>query len=264
MGLFLVLIPPAYADDVFEDLLSDRSPVGPAVVLYTWSSSKTHAVAAGTLRAGGRAARVEDQFYVASVSKTYLATAILQLHERGRLNVQDAAADYLPDRVVVGLNGMRGITIAHLLRMRSGLADYLTDEIEADIIEAPQGPWSPERVLSYAFDLSRAAVPGAGFDYSNTNYVLLQMILEDVSGQPMHAYLAKSVLAPSGARAAYVHGTRPSSDRAVHGYADLRGRGTEDVSWYYQTPMLGDGFLVTSAAEIVRRGQRVFGPCLLL
>lgn len=250
VAMALLVSGPLSAQGLLDPLLARRPAGGPAAVVYAWTPEETHAAVAGRLKTGGRAAVVEDQFYVASVSKTYLAVAVLQLHERGLLDVQDDAADYLPSDIVDGLGGMQGMTIEHLLRMQSGLADYLTWALEQDIIANPKGPWPPARVLSYAFDRPRVHRLGTGFDYSNTNYVLLQMILEEVSGQAMHDYLRANVLRPAGARSAYVHGTQARSDRAVHGYEDLRDRGVEDVSWYYQTPMLGDGFLVTSAEEI--------------
>ena len=141
-------------------------------------------------------------FPLASGAKPFTSVAVLQLRDRGRLNLDDPVADYLPGFPYAH------ITIRHLLSHTSGLPDL---ELFEPLIAT-----KPDHVVSSA-DLVPALQkwteplrfpPGTEFRYSNINYQLLANIVEQVSGQPFGDYMRDRVFRPAGMRSSYVLGTR--------------------------------------------------------
>jgi D-alanyl-D-alanine carboxypeptidase len=129
-------------------------------------------------------------FAIASITKTFTAALTLQLVGEGRLRLSDRVTDLLP-----GVPVPSDVRVAHLLRHTSGIADMLEpmrDVLNADV----ERLWLPEEVIG--------AVPGPWFTpglawaYSNTNYVLLGMIIERLSGQPFATLLHQRLLDPLG------------------------------------------------------------------
>lgn len=129
-------------------------------------------------------------FAIASVTKTFTASLVLQLVEEGRLSLRDRAADVLP-----GVRVPEGVTVSQLLRHTSGIADILPtlrDPLNADL----ERNWTPAEVAA------RVAqpwfLPGRAYGYSNTNFVLLGMIVERVGGRPYAEQLRQRILEPLG------------------------------------------------------------------
>ena len=132
----------------------------------------------------------DSPFAIASITKTFTATLVLQLLEDGRLSLRDRAADLLP-----GVRVPPDVTVAQLLRHTSGIADILPnlrDPLNADldrtwtaaeVAEAVPPPWF---------------APGRAYAYSNTNYVLLGLIIERVGGRSYAAQLRDRLLHPLG------------------------------------------------------------------
>lgn len=136
---------------------------------------------------------METRFELASLSKLFTAVAIAQLVERGRLSFDSSVASVLPDypNPEVG----RRITIHHLLTHTSGLPDFYRNgklrPLE-DSIHTLRDFWR-----TFALD-SLWSEPGARFDYSNSNYILLGSIIERVSGMPFEEYVQRHVFDPAG------------------------------------------------------------------
>lgn len=127
-------------------------------------------------------------YAIASISKTFTASLVLQLAAEGRLSLRDEVAGLLP-----GMPVPAGVKVVHLLRHTSGIADLLfplRDQLDADI----QRLWQPADVLAGV--PGPWFLPGAGYGYSNTNYILLGMIVERVTGRPFGKVLHKRLLDP--------------------------------------------------------------------
>jgi D-alanyl-D-alanine carboxypeptidase len=109
--------------------------------------------------------RAVDRYRIASVSKTFVATVVLQLAAEGRLQLADPVERWLPGSVPNGT----AITIRQLLNHTSGLFDYTNDEaaVEAEIAN-PSRVWTPRDLLSVAFSHPPLFAPGADWSYSNT------------------------------------------------------------------------------------------------
>ncbi|MFZ9870366.1 MAG: serine hydrolase domain-containing protein [Candidatus Kapaibacteriota bacterium] len=130
---------------------------------------------------------IDDQmvFGIGSNTKTLTAAAMMRLQDRGVLSIDDAIGTYLPPLAHVDPE----ITIRQLLNHTSGLGDYATGPTYADSIRKdPRRVWKRDELVTM-IPPSQAA-PGAAFDYCNTNYLLVGMIIERVTGQPLQDVLS--------------------------------------------------------------------------
>ncbi|MHC3004025.1 serine hydrolase domain-containing protein [Gordonia sp. GN26] len=138
-------------------------------------------------------------FRTGSVTKTFTGTAILQLAERGLVDLDAPVSRYIS-----GVPHGDEITIDMLGRMRSGLAEFAGTEqfVTALYAESPKGPWAfpypPRKALTAAFRQPMSFPPNATYQYSNTNAVLLARVIEKVSGMPFDRYLQRHILGPAG------------------------------------------------------------------
>lgn len=232
---------------------ADCLPDGPASVLFLQTSTETAAIACGTEREGGKRAQAHSRFLIASVSKLYLAVAILQLHEEGTLDIEDEVSRWLPSDVVQAYDGLDGITIAMLLTMTSGLPDYLDDAFFLSSVADAKAGLSDHDILTKAARSvaaePRLFEPGTAFDYSNTNYLLAQLVLENAAARPMNEIFKTRILAPAGLGATGLLGYDTPPSEFVQGFEDF-GRGLEPVDAYLTGYGFGDGGLVSPAADV--------------
>jgi len=156
--------------------------------------SKQYAFAKGlkSFEGTGDSLTIQDQFQLASLSKPFTAYAVLQLIERGLINMEDSLTEFLP------CTPYNNVTIRHLLTHTSGIGyyAYVTDSL-----------WdSPENMMSNADlltmmeckEIPNYFAPSRYFDYCNTNYALLANVIANVSGMPFHDYMNTHVFEPLG------------------------------------------------------------------
>ncbi len=133
------------------------------------------------------------KFRIGSVTKQVTAVAILQLQEKGLLDVQAPVSTYLPDYPNGDL-----ITVHHLLTHTAGIPEYLDPETFPDLAEWMRLPSSLAQLVNRFKDLLLEFEPGEKFKYSNSGYVLLTQILETVAEQPYAEYLQANIFDPLG------------------------------------------------------------------
>jgi CubicO group peptidase (beta-lactamase class C family) len=146
-------------------------------------------------RAGpnGRAPSPTTPFPIASVSKSFVALAVMQLAEAGKLVLDDPVQYYLSWFRVADPQASARITVRHLLNQTSGLPTWTGELITADFDDSPGAAERQARTLS---TLVLARAPGSAFEYSNSNYQLLGLIIEAASGKPYADYIRDHILAP--------------------------------------------------------------------
>src|SRR5690349_23885780 len=133
-------------------------------------------------------------FRIASNTKTMTAALIVLLAQDGKLKFSDRVSDY-----VVNVPNGENITVAELLKMRSGLYGYSADPGLAAVMDAdPAKAWTPQEVLDIAFRHPPLFAPDASYDYSNTNYALHGLIAEKVGGRPLGQQLQERLFGPFG------------------------------------------------------------------
>ena len=136
----------------------------------------------------------DDHFRIGSNTKTMTVTAVLQLVQEGRLSLDDPISKYID-----GVPNGDTITIAQLAEMRSGLYSYTFDpEFNATLDREPGKAWTQEELLRIAFSHPVDFPPGEQFAYSNTNTVLLGLVVEELTGMPVAQAFDERIFAPLG------------------------------------------------------------------
>jgi D-alanyl-D-alanine carboxypeptidase len=135
-----------------------------------------------------------DHVRIGSITKTFTGTVILQLAQEGKLDIDAPVSEYRAD-VPNGKN----ITLAQLLDMRSGLYNYSDSlELNKSLDDDPGRVWTPEELLALGFRYPPYFPPGSGYHYSNTNYVLLGLISEELDKQPLGSSYQARLFTPLG------------------------------------------------------------------
>ena len=172
--------------------------------------------------------KLEDVFRIGSNTKTMTATVILQLVQEGKLGLQDPIAKFRPDAP----NG-ENITIAQLAEMRSGLFSYTFDEeFNATLDREPQKAWTPDELLAIAFRHPANAEPGTEYEYSNTNIVLLGVVIEQLTGMGASEAFRERIFAPLGLAHTALPASTESSLPEPHARGYQFGTNAETIDSY--------------------------------
>ncbi|RYZ43530.1 MAG: class A beta-lactamase-related serine hydrolase, partial [Myxococcaceae bacterium] len=136
--------------------------------------------------------KVEDRLRVGSITKSFVAVVALQLQAEGRLSLDAPLATWVPD-----FPRADRISVRQLLNHTSGAFNYTqSQEFLAQAEASPGKTWTPEELIAYGAAQSPSFEPGARWEYSNTNYILLGHILESVTGTPLAQQLRTRILEP--------------------------------------------------------------------
>ena len=138
---------------------------------------------------------------ISSMTKTFTAAAVMQLVQAGKLSLSDTVGSYVP-----GLPWGSEVTIAELLNHTSGIADYIntTPSMLGDDCPPPAGlssgcaRFGPSQVVKWLAGHPLLFIPGTKWSYSNSNYYLLGLVIQRVSGEPYLVYLDSHILGPLG------------------------------------------------------------------
>ncbi|WP_299094986.1 serine hydrolase domain-containing protein [uncultured Winogradskyella sp.] len=162
---------------------------------------------------------IDNPFYTASITKLFTATAIGILKDRKQLNFEDKIARYLPDSLITNLHVLGGknyskeLTITHLLQHTSGLPDYFTDSTNDEspniinqLLMNPNKLWSAEELILFSKDkMTPHFIPGEGYHYTDTEYVLLALIIENVSGLSLDDFFQQNIFQPIKMNSSYIN-----------------------------------------------------------
>lgn len=193
---------------------------------------------------------VDKKFRVASISKTFMSVLILKLVQQGKIGLDDKMVKYLPKNLDKDLiPNVQQITIRQLLNMTSGIPEYYDLDVDEYLARFPYKVWSPQDTLKFAADLKPKFTPGSGYEYSNTNYALLQMILRQVTGKELSVNLQEMICEPLGLNNTF------ADDFKLSAYTlDTKGYDTKrdaiDMSEKDDGFGIGDTFVVTNAFDL--------------
>lgn len=241
----------------------------PGAVLYLATRDGSWAGASGVSNLKTNTPmKPRDRFPIGSISKTFVAVVILQLVAEEKLDLDDTLIDWLSEEIC-GAEGERSyriphsqkITIRQLLNHTSGLADYLdTDEFNAALEKTnPKHIWRAAEAISYAYDLDPLAKPGQKFHYANTNYILLELIVEAVTENSLAREMRDRIHAPLGLVDTFTEMHEEIPGGFVEGYPDWNGDGEIDnLTHCHHCTGLGDGGLISSAHDVARFCQGLF------
>jgi D-alanyl-D-alanine carboxypeptidase len=172
-----------------------RELLVPGAVVFLRTPQGEFTATYGTTLLGATSPPSPDtHFRIASNTKTMTAAVTMQLAQESKLSLDDRVSKYLP-----GVPNGDNITIAELLEMRSGLYNYTNaPEVSASLDRDPTKVWSPAELLGIAFAHPPNFPPGTAFEYSNTNYALLGLIIEKVDGKPLAQAMQDRLFGPLG------------------------------------------------------------------
>ncbi|HKS55736.1 MAG TPA: serine hydrolase domain-containing protein [Steroidobacteraceae bacterium] len=198
-------------------------------------------------------------FHMCSISKTFTAVAVLRLVDEGKLSLDEKVTAILDQPVVKRIPSIEDVTIGQLLDHSSGIyptnndPTYLQTLIGADAFSGRV--WTPEEMVELATRPGNkpAAKPGEGHHYSDTNYILLGMIVERVAREPYKVHVARTILRPLHMDATYFHsdvleGKRATPASVASGYIKLTQDLTNAVTFNPRFPAPRKGWLNTSTA----------------
>lgn len=158
---------------------------------------------------------------IGSQTKTFTVTAVLQLADQGKLGLDDPIGKYID-----GVPGGNQITLRQLARMQSGLYNYsATTAFQQALFADPRRTFTPQELLGYAFAQPVAFPPGHGFQYCNTNTILLGLVVEKVSGQALPDYIRDHILTPLNMSHTSFPTTSAFPDPHPQGYTDQTANG---------------------------------------
>ncbi|MFD5509746.1 serine hydrolase domain-containing protein [Streptomyces sp. NPDC127051] len=189
----------------------------PGAVVLLRTPQGTYRAVVGTSELGkARPPGTNDHFRIASNTKTMTAALIMLLAQDGKLRLNDPVSAYVP-----GVPNGAHITLADLLKMRSGLYNYTNaPELSAMLDADPGKAWTPQQVLAIAFRHPPNFAPDASYEYSNTAYALLGLVAEKAGGRPLAQQLRDRLFTPLGMKGTLLPATddRSLPEPAAHGY----------------------------------------------
>ncbi len=239
----------------------------PAVVVATHGPGRTRWVgASGTPHPdGGSPITGDARFRIASITKLFVATVVLQLVEEGRLSTTDRL-----DRFVPGFPGGAAISVGQLLDHTSGVPDYGQTEGFTDrLLNDRDHRFTTAEVLSSVAGRKRDFRPGTGYAYSNTGYLLLGEVITAVTQDTWSGQVRKRILDPLRLTDTYIAGAEPGSGPVIAGYFDVDNDGTtENVEEGGPWPALETsegpaGAMVSTAADLATFGDALYRGDLL-
>jgi D-alanyl-D-alanine carboxypeptidase len=212
--------------------------------------------ARGLAERDSTAMTVQHRFRIASITKMFVATVALQLVQEGWLSLDQTVEQWLPGLLPNG----KKITVRQLMRHTSGLYDYMDGPFIKGVLAEPEREWQPSELVEYSVAHGAVFAPGARgrWSYSNTNYVVLGMLIEQVTNTTLAHEIDFRILEPLE-----LHDTSFTTDLTqpellAHGYDRRRDLTNIDMSFAWAA-----GNMTSSGPDLVWFTQGLFGGKLL-
>ncbi|MBO1321726.1 serine hydrolase domain-containing protein [Acanthopleuribacter pedis] len=201
---------------------------------------------------------------IGSTTKTMVATAFLQLVEQNKALLDQPLSSVFPDYPKADQ-----VTMRMLLNHTSGIPAYDGDTLIQDLLANPARVWNPEELLAYSLNLPYAFEPGQDFAYTNTNYLLLGMILERLTGDSLAQVLRNQIFTPLAMNQTYLRGFESPTTPHAQGYLfdpDNALGATPFINahqMFHGSCTFGDAGVVTTTGDMVRFMTALVGGDLL-
>jgi len=213
------------------------------------------------MRAFGRANRdravplaLGSTFPVRSVTKSFTVTLLLQFVRDGLLSL-----DHTIDRYIAGVPNGSLITLADLAGNQSGLADYSAQKGFLDIfLKDFLHVWTPQELVAFSFEVPPAFLPGQQYQYSNTNTVLLGLVIEKLAGQELGQVLRSRIFLPLGLAGTSYPSTAALPPPTPTPYAvDVDTGAAEELPLISPTSLAGSGAIASTLADLLVWGDEL-------
>jgi D-alanyl-D-alanine carboxypeptidase len=253
----------AALDGVLESLVETHGV--PGAIAGVWLADDASWVRARGVAdlATGRPMRPDDCMRIASITKSFIATLVLQLADDGRLRLQDPLTDHFPE-----LPGAAAISIDQLLNHTSGLPEYIVDEeFKRWLREEPQRERQPQELLALALRPEPSNAPGVCYNYSNTNYLLAGLMIENITGRRLKEVLEERILQPLGLVNTELPESMPQAD-CVRGYMDGADGSLREAGLFHPSLIWAAGGMISDLSDLRRwavalaRGELLSGDAV--
>ncbi|WP_088293885.1 serine hydrolase domain-containing protein [Bacillus mycoides] len=201
----------------------------------------------------------DSAFRIGSTTKTFVATVVLQLAGEKKLSLDDTVEKWLPG--IINGNGYDGnkITIRQLLNHTSGIADYLTPDLKEKLIENPSENYTAEQLISRALQLE----PVKGWSYSNTNMVIIGLIIQKVTGEPYAEQIKKRIIEPLSLKETVLPGSSMDIPKKnARGYLNT-GDKLVDITLFNPSFANASGEMISTGEDITTFFRALLGGKLL-
>ncbi|MDF3147281.1 MULTISPECIES: serine hydrolase domain-containing protein [unclassified Streptomyces] len=211
----------------------------------------------------GKPRSADDRFRVGSITKTFVATVLLQLEAEGRLSLDDTVEKWLPGRVRGNGHDGNRITLRQLLNHTSGIYNYTADEefgrtyfLKDGFFEHRYDTKKPGELVALAMTHKPDFEPGTSWNYSNTNFVLAGMVIEKATGRPYGDAIRERIVKPLHLTATSVPGTRVTvpqpSSRAYSKLAETATGPSYDVTKLNPSLAYAAGEMISNSTDLNR------------
>ncbi|WP_067842739.1 serine hydrolase domain-containing protein [Nocardia lijiangensis] len=248
---------------------------GAQAVLTTDAGDRTVTAGVGDIATGAPIPR-DARVRIGSNTKTFVATVVLQLVAEGKVELDAPVERYLPGVVRGSGNDGNRITVRHLLQHTSGLPDYLaggdpelraergTAQLEIDTEAVRLRRYDPAELVRLAMTMPPRYEPGARAVYTNTNYILLGMLIQQTTGRSAADEITARIIEPLGLRDTWFPAAGETGIRGPHpvGYQEIGGTRVDftdlDPSWADAA-----GAMIATGADLNRFFRALLGGRLL-
>ena len=194
-----------------------------------------------------------NSFLIASISKVFTATALYRYVDKGMLSLEDPVNRWIDQSITDRIANANEAKIKHLLSHTAGIADFYSIQFDLDRLNRTKNGWHARDVIKMAYGKKANHPVGEGYWYSNSHYVLLSIILENVSAKPFGQIYQEEIFEPLQLHSAYYNEENPIPENCVKGYADLYNNGQFGESRFFYEDELGiggDGGIAINAYDL--------------
>jgi CubicO group peptidase (beta-lactamase class C family) len=242
---------PANFDEIDEYIITRMKELeipGSALVIVQ-GDQIVHLQAFGVADGSGRPVTPQTPFFTGSTGKSFTALAIMQLVEAGKINLDEPVQTYLPWFRVADPDASSLITVRQLLNMDSGIPRSIGQEQIANLDSGDSAIENNVRALA---KIELIAPPGERYEYSNSNYVTVGMIIQAVSGQSYETYIKEHIFQPLDMQNSFTSKTEAEQEGLAVGFQNWFGVPVAAPKLPFVRGSLPAGYLTMSVEDFGR------------
>jgi D-alanyl-D-alanine carboxypeptidase len=215
---------------------------GQPLTVMAWGESMT-----------GVPATPDMHFRNGAVAIAYIGTVLLQLRDKGVLDLDDRLSQWFPEYPKADQ-----ITLTMLINGTSGYADYETDEaFIQDFYADPFRQWRPDELIAIGLNRPMICDPGTCWSYAHTNFVILGKVLEQVTGRPLEALIREGILDPLSLADTRSEATAVIQEPVLHAFDGERGRYEESTYWNPSWTLARGAIMTSNIADILKSAAAI-------